>query len=163
MHVIHLRGPWECLSAAIGDGTADDAGAAIVAANTAPRLQLPLTISPEKLPLQNGQLVLSRKFGRPTGIQPGDTIKLVICSLPLAMLVQLGELNLGTWQPSRQPTAERLDLELEVTNLLRERNQLVLTIAVGAAKEATAISTKPNSAPLAPWPEVCLKIYPTGA
>lgn len=168
MHVIHLRGPWECHSAAdVISANVTTAGAVTGLANavnhTSSRLQLPLTVPPESLPLHLGQLLLSRKFGRPTGIEPGDTLELVLRSLPLVTQLQLNETALGTWEPTNHPFAERLEWTVNVTQFLRERNHLQLAITVQRPASQQPASTAGTNLPPLVWPEVSLTIRPAGS
>jgi hypothetical protein len=92
-----------------------------------------------------------RRFGRPTGLEPGDSLWLVIEEPAACTLV----FN-GARLPESGPGAE---YRIEITPLVRDRNLLVLVPHDGAAVGAAAVGRVPLPTPLG---RVRLEIVPAG-
>lgn len=86
----------------------------------------------------------SRRFGRPTGLEPGDCVWLVIEGMPQAEVW----LNGNRLAPVDLLIAERYD----VTDRLMTRNEIVIVAETGPGAEPTAGE---------PPAEVYLEIVPT--
>ncbi|MCZ2077237.1 MAG: hypothetical protein LC130_19845 [Bryobacterales bacterium] len=72
----------------------------------------------------------SRRFGRPTGLEPGDCVWLVIEGMPQAEVW----LNGNRLAPVELLIAERYD----VTDRLMTRNEIVIVAETGPVAEPTA-------------------------
>lgn len=90
MHVIQLRGPWECETTGRAERFDWERDAAVLAAE--------------------GPLTLVRRFGRPSGIEPGDRVWLVIAGFASAE-VSLNDARVD-------------ELRCDVAGLLAARNTL---------------------------------------
>jgi hypothetical protein len=80
---------------------------------------------------------LTRRFGRPSGIGPGDRVHLVVASAAVAADVSLN----GAALP---PIAADADgWEQDVTPLLRDRNELSITIPAGQLPDGLPTGSLP--------------------
>lgn len=113
MHSIRLRGPWECF----------------LPGETEPRrIEMPATwqaladLAGSDLS-HPGPIRLLRRFGMPTGIDPGDRLEIVIDSAGVPLEASLNGQLLGSLSPSQQPR------RLNVMGLLASRNELAISFS----------------------------------
>ena len=83
---------------------------------------------PPALVEADGRLLWTRRFGRPGGLQPADRVLLVVTQPTVAADVVLN----GTRLPPLSAVAGRWSQD--ITPLLRERNELLLTVAAAEGK-----------------------------
>ena len=77
-----------------------------------------------------GQVQFTRHFNRPTGLDGGERVWLVIESLPGLVSVRLNGVVVGTSPPC--------PARLEITELLQPRSELVIEVASELAGDAPA-------------------------
>ncbi len=119
-HTIRLRGPWECeLVAAESKSQVDETV----------RVHMPAAVSSIVPRGFDGILRCRRRFGCPTCLDPHEAVFLVITGCRLSGSVSLNCEPLG--QIEHQRTAA---VEFEITHGLKDRNELVLELAVVASQ-----------------------------
>lgn len=132
MHSIRLRGPWELW---------------LPGRQEPLRLEVPATQESLAVALASGDVPaappwrLVRRFGLPTGLEPGDRVQLVLLQPSHPLSLTFNDQPLGESDSLGEP------LRLEITPRLLPRNELVLLLAGKA------------SFPF-PAAEVCLEITP---
>ena len=108
-HAIRLRGPWECQT---NDGWQ--------------RVHMPTALAGITSEQDRGRLVCRRRFGCPTCLDSHERVWLVI-DRPL--LSGEGQLN---GEPLGQFGAGQVSKEFDITNRLRERNEVILDFEIAA-------------------------------
>ncbi len=118
-HRIRLRGPWWRSA-----GTVFDTAAAV-------RIRLPSTPAEQQggdsTSPSSADYVFRRPFNRPTGLQGGDVVWLVLEGIADLQTVRLNDQPI--WQ-RRSSTPESMPLEIAITKLLQDANQLELQLAL---------------------------------
>jgi len=89
-------------------------------------IQLGAAWEPPRPAAVEGGVIWTRRFGRPTGIGPGDRVLLVVTQPAVAADVAVNAIHL----PPLIAGASRW--EVEITPLLRVRNELCVTLALPA-------------------------------
>ena len=116
-HRIHLKGPWDYEWLGPIRGVA-----------TVGRARMPCEwrlIFGERA----GRARFARRFHQPTGLEPGDVVRLVFDGLGGAATFRLNdELLVPPLDRASAPTREPQSLAFEVTSLLRAANRLVVEI-----------------------------------
>ena len=118
-HVIRLRGPWDYRPLA-RTRLCPDGGTIEVAGPLPPpgQIQMPADWGDSLGADFRGRVRYSRRFGRPTGVQPGQRIDLVVERLDAFGLVLLNGRSLGA------VAAGQSGWRADVTHLLAPRNEL---------------------------------------
>jgi hypothetical protein len=121
VHRIHLKGPWEF--AWLG---AENSHGANVA--TSGRVQMPCewrSIFGDR----GGRGRFSRRFHRPTGLEPGDVVRIVFAGIGGAATIGLnGEPLIPRREGTTSPTPEPDSLACDVSLLLQPANRLVVEV-----------------------------------
>lgn len=128
-HTIRLNGPWEMIA-----GLPDEPE----------RVHLPKAWPQVVAAAQAGPVVLQRWFHRPTGIDDGSRVDLVLADLPFAGSVSVNEMSLGRFTPHEQ---HDLSIEAHLTT------RCCLTISADQPGELDA---------KIPTPQISLAIHPPG-
>ncbi|PQO47763.1 hypothetical protein [Blastopirellula marina] len=128
-HTIRLNGPWEMIA-----GLPDEPE----------RVHLPKGWPQVVAAAQEGPVVLQRWFHRPTGIDDGSRVDLVLADLPFSGSVSVNETSLGRFTPHAK---HDLRIEADLTT------RCCLTISADRPGELAA---------KIPTPQVSLAIHPPG-
>ncbi len=96
--------------------------------------------------LQGDRVLWSRRFGRPTGLEPGDTVWIVVEQCPAAGALLLNGRPIG------QLSSGTAESRFEVTALVEPRNEMVLDLA--------AVFPDSSAAPDSPPGVVSLEVIP---
>ena len=97
-----------------------------------------------------------RAFGRPTRLEPGEQVWLVVSAVDLAGTAELNGQPLGPLAGFREPT------RFEVTDRLAERNELVIEVELPPLAEADEQRLRRAGLPGGLIGEVRLEIFPPG-
>lgn len=122
-HVIRLRGPWRYQAIDPPGGTADGPGDPLPSAPCGV-CEVPTTWRDGLPPLLAGRVQLERNFGRPTGLETGDTVTLAILGFDGVGRLVLNGAPLKTTAESGQRFAA------DITSILLPRNTLAIEIFV---------------------------------
>jgi len=122
IHTIRLRGPWELEPLARSVRGGDCLVYESVENLPAPcRQHMPGDWGPSLGADFRGRVRYRRRFGRPTALEPHETVWLVLAAVDPAGDVSLGGQRLGRAGPA-EPA------EFEITALLQERNELIVEV-----------------------------------
>ncbi len=120
-HVIRLNGPWRCEPLAFGEIGATDRAVEPSRSQPPPgTIQFPADWNAAIGPHFHGRVRFSRHFNRPTGLDAGTVVYLVIEGIGPADLVQLNGRVLD-WDSSTANTPR-----FDITLLLSPRNELAI-------------------------------------
>ena len=155
MHIIRLRGPWQleplARYVARADGSYDRTTADLPAAFQA---TMPADWSATLGPDFVGVVRYARNFQRPTGLEPGDKVWLVVEPPRSTATVRLADQDLGT--VSHGEPAARFD----ITQLMADHNDLEIVVRHSKFDEDHPTGRDPLDAPGGLVGEVRLEIEP---
>lgn len=134
-HIIRLHGPWqyEILSVSRQDPTIDQAGLP-----TTGRIKMPADWGETLGRDFRGRVRYTRRFGRPTGLEAGDRVRLVVQRLDA-----LGSITLNDGPPSTLLPGQR-NWQHDVTTLLEPRNLLTIEVELPEEAEEEADLKRPD-------------------
>jgi hypothetical protein len=135
MHPIRLRGPWDFQVLGPGDGSSP-------AETPSGRLHMPCDWAATLGASFRGRVMYQRHFGRPTGLEAGDRVDLVIDSVHTHATLRLNG------QPIGRPFSAQ-GTRIDVTTALAERNLLEIVVEHLAGDEPGGLTG-----------EVRLEIFP---
>jgi beta-galactosidase/beta-glucuronidase len=125
LHTIRLRGPWEYTVQSRIEGASDAASALVESNSNLPpsgRIVMPATWAESLGPEFRGRVEYRRRFGRPTGITPNESVWLVCDGAEASAAFSLNGDLLGSTAGPDSPA------EFDVTTRLTERNELVAVV-----------------------------------
>jgi hypothetical protein len=120
-HRIRLRGPWEC------EAVSSDCEKEVAAARAARRVNLPCRW--EDLGDPAGRVRFRRRFGYPGRIDDYERVWLIFEGLCGVKEIRLNGHSLLEREPAQS--------EFAITELLKERNELVVDVEAGSAVDAS--------------------------
>lgn len=121
VHRIHLKGPWEY--AWLDTENSDGANVA-----TSGRMQMPCEWR-SIFGNRSGRVQFSRRFHRPTGLEPGDVVRIVFDGIGGAATIGLNGEPLISWHEHETSQTRKTDaLACDITSLLQPANQLVVEL-----------------------------------
>jgi hypothetical protein len=124
IHSIRLRGPWEyeplCREVRLPDGSTEERSEGL---RPGGRVRMPATWHEMVGSDFRGRVRCRRRFACPRGLEPYETVWLVVQGLDAEGTVSLNSQRLGTIASGQH--AQRYD----VTRLLKERNELIVEVA----------------------------------
>ncbi len=122
-HRIRLRGPWQCEPAARAVKRVDGEFEMVPQALPPPRpMTMPCRWGDGGLSDFAGRVLFRRRFGRPRRLDPHEVVWLTFVGVDTIALVTLNGCFLGRHEQAGGP------FEFEVTELLLERNELVVEV-----------------------------------
>jgi beta-galactosidase/beta-glucuronidase len=141
-HVIRLRGPWQYEPVAQWRLNAAGAMSELTQLPPPGRMVMPgdwgLALGHDF----RGRVRFVRPFGRPTRLEPGEQVWLVIGGVDLSGMAELNGRPLGPVAGYREPT------RFDVTRWLDERNELVIDVELPALSYADEQRLRPDRAGL---------------
>ena len=156
LHVIRLRGPWQYEP--LVRWALDAEGNRHAAGELPPpgRMVMPGDWGAALGPDFRGRVRFARAFGRPTRLEPGEQVWLVVGGVDLSGTAELNGRPLGPVAGVREPT------RFEVTDRLAERNELVIEVELPPLAHADEQRLRPERATLPGGVigEVRLEIFP---
>lgn len=138
-HTIRLRGPWQLQPLActvlLADGTTEREPGKLPSACTA---QIPADWSESLGTNFRGQVLYSRRFGCPTGLEPDDRVALVVERVDALAQVTVNNNSLGTMRLADGAG------QWPVKHLLQPRNLLEITIELPRLTATSAALPRPQ-------------------
>ncbi|MCY2986289.1 MAG: hypothetical protein NTY19_00210 [Planctomycetota bacterium] len=122
-HIIHLRGPWECRpltrTIPLPDGSLRETTEALPPPG---RLRIPADWGRILGADFRGRVQLTRRFGQPTGLAPGDRVDLVLELVEACGVAMLNGTPLGPILSGQECT------RFDITARLQRRNELAVVV-----------------------------------
>ncbi|MBB76990.1 MAG: hypothetical protein CMJ75_20990 [Planctomycetaceae bacterium] len=138
-HTIRLRGPWKLQALArtvlLADGTTEHGPGILPPSCT---VQVPADWSASLGADFCGQALYSRRFGCPTGLQPGDQVSLVVEKVDALAQVAINNSSLGTMRITDGTRS------WPIKHLLQPRNLLELIIEQPSLTKTSAPLPRPG-------------------